>query len=163
HEAALVKSISRHALAGGYGKICSVMVGDVPAAAVLFLYDDRTAYYMFGANDPAYRNTAAGTLALMNMIKDAHESGLKEVDFVAVDPLRRNLEAVRQKLEQASCTRFDLCEVALSENAGKVEFFTNRDTALSGHDSLLDMRTIGYGDPVDCIEVDTDTLDNLAA
>jgi hypothetical protein len=89
HEAALVKSISRHALAGGYGKICCAMAGDVPASAVLFLYDDRTAYYMFGANDPAYRNTAAGTLALMNMIKDAYETGLKEIDFVGVNSPNR--------------------------------------------------------------------------
>jgi Acetyltransferase (GNAT) domain len=89
HEAALVKSISRHALAGNYGKICCALVGDVPASAVLFLYDDRTAYYMFGANDPAYRNTSAGTLALMSMIKDAYETGIREIDFVGVNSPNR--------------------------------------------------------------------------
>ncbi len=88
-EAALVRSISAHALAGNYGKLCCAMVGDIPASAVLFLYDDRTAYYMFGANDPAYRNTSAGTLALMNMIKEAFEAGLTEIDFVGVNSPNR--------------------------------------------------------------------------
>ncbi len=88
-EAALVRSISAHALAGNYGKICCATVGDVPASAVLFLYDDRTAYYMFGANDPAYRNTYAGTFLLLNMIKEAFEMGLKEIDFVGVNSPNR--------------------------------------------------------------------------
>jgi len=65
------------------------MLGDIPASAVLFLYDDRTAYYMFGANDPAYRNTSAGTFLLMNMIKEAFEMGLKEIDFVGVNSPNR--------------------------------------------------------------------------
>lgn len=83
--------------------------------------------------------------------------------LVAVDPLGRNLSCVREKLERLGCGgRFDLCELALSESAGKMKFFTNQDKSLSGHDSLLDMRSIGYGESLDSIEVNVETLDNLA-
>jgi FkbM family methyltransferase len=82
--------------------------------------------------------------------------------LVAVDPLRRNLDAVQDKLERLEWGRYDLCEMALSEMTGMVKFFTNRDKSLSGHDSLLDMRSIGYGEVLDCVEVKTETLDSLA-
>lgn len=88
-ESALVKSIFRHAIQGGYGKMCCAMLNGVPVSAVLFLYDDRTAYYLFGANDPAHRKTFAGTFALMNMIKDAFENGMREIDFVGVNSPNR--------------------------------------------------------------------------
>ena len=83
--------------------------------------------------------------------------------LVAVDPLSRNLSSVREKLEHLGWKKYDLCELALSESPGRVKFFTNQDRALSSHDSLLDMRAIGYAESVDCIEVSTETLDNLAA
>ena len=88
-EEILVKSIADHALAGNYGKICYATLDEIPISAVLFLYDDRTAYYMFGANDPAYRNASGGTFLLVNMIKEAFESGLKEVDFVGINSPNR--------------------------------------------------------------------------
>jgi FkbM family methyltransferase len=83
--------------------------------------------------------------------------------LVAIDPLRRNLDAVQGKLERLGCQRFDLCEVALSDGAGKVKFFTHSDPSLSGHDSMLDMRSIGYDESVESTEVNTDTLDRLAS
>jgi lipid II:glycine glycyltransferase (peptidoglycan interpeptide bridge formation enzyme) len=64
-------------------------LGDIPVSAVLFIYDDRTAYYLFGANDPEYRNTSAGTFLLMQLIKDAFANGLDEVDFVGVNSPNR--------------------------------------------------------------------------
>lgn len=84
-ESALVRSICKQAIAGGYGKLSVAMMGEVPVSAVLFLHDDRTAYYSFGANDPAYRNSGAGTFLLMNMIKNSIEMGLSEIDFVGVN------------------------------------------------------------------------------
>jgi len=53
------------------------------------LYDDRTAYYLFGANDPMYRHTSAGAFLLMHMIKDAFEKGIQEIDFVGVNSPNR--------------------------------------------------------------------------
>lgn len=88
-DSVLVKSICKHALAGGFGKMSVALLGDVPVSAVLFIYDDRTAYYLFGANDPLYRNTSAGAYLLMRMIKDAHEGGLEEIDFVGVNSPNR--------------------------------------------------------------------------
>ncbi len=50
----------------------------------------------------------------------------------------------------------------MSDSVGKVKFFTNKDRTLSGHDSMFDMQEIGYTESVDSIEVECDTLDNLA-
>ena len=88
-ESALVTSICKQAIAGGYGKLSVAMMGEVPVSAVLFLYDDRTAYYLFGANDPSHRKTFAGTFLLMHMIKDAFEKGIQEIDFVGVNSPNR--------------------------------------------------------------------------
>ncbi|MGZ5056407.1 MAG: GNAT family N-acetyltransferase [Methylobacter sp.] len=84
-DSVLVRSICQHAITGEYGKISVALLDEKPVSAVLFLYDDRTAYYLFGANDPAYRNTGAGSFLLLRMIKDAFEKGMKEVDFVGVN------------------------------------------------------------------------------
>lgn len=88
-ESMLIRSICNHAIANGYGKLSIAFLDDVAVSAVFFLYDDRTAYYMFGANDPAYRNTGAGTFLLMHMIKNAFERGVNEVDFVGVNSPNR--------------------------------------------------------------------------
>lgn len=84
-ESTLVKSIARCAIKEEFGKLCCAMIDDVPVSAVLFLYDDRTAHYLFGANDPEYRKTFAGTFVLLEMIKDAFENGIREIDFVGVN------------------------------------------------------------------------------
>jgi uncharacterized protein YigA (DUF484 family) len=88
-ESVLVKSISKHAIAGNYGKLGCAMLDNVPVSAVLFLYDDRTAYYLFGANDPSHRKTFAGTFTLLSMIRDAFENGIQEIDFVGVNSPNR--------------------------------------------------------------------------
>jgi hypothetical protein len=85
----LVQSLCNHAIAGGFGKMGVAYLGDIPVSAVLFIYDDRTAYYLFGANDPEYRNTSAGAFLLMQLIKDAFENGFEEVDFVGVNSPNR--------------------------------------------------------------------------
>ncbi|HEY8158142.1 MAG TPA: GNAT family N-acetyltransferase [Methylobacter sp.] len=84
-DSALVRSICQHAITGGYGKMSVALLDERPVSAVLFLYDDRAAHYLFGANDPAYRNTGAGSFLLLQMIKDAFEQGMEEIDFVGVN------------------------------------------------------------------------------
>ncbi len=84
-DAALLKSICRHAVAGGYGKLSLARLEGLPVAAVLFIYDDRTAYYLFGANDPAFRSSNAGGFLLLQMIKDAFETEMEEIDFVGIN------------------------------------------------------------------------------
>ncbi len=85
----LVQSICNHAIAGEYGKMGIAHKDDMIHSAVLFLHDDRTAYYLFGVNDPKYRNTGSGTFTLMNMIKDVFESGFEEIDFVGANSPQR--------------------------------------------------------------------------
>ena len=85
----LVKSICKNAIVGEYGKLAVAYLDDNPVSAILFLYDDRTAYYLFGANDPAYRNTSAGAFLLIQMTKDAFDNGLKEIDFVGANSPQR--------------------------------------------------------------------------
>lgn len=84
-DSVLVRSICKHAITGSYGKMSVALLDDVPVSAVLFLYDDRTAYYLFGVNDPSHRNTGAGSFLLLHMIKDAFEKGMEEIDFVGVN------------------------------------------------------------------------------
>lgn len=85
----LVQSICSHAVAGEYGKMGVTYLDGIPISAVLFLRDDRTAYYLFGANDPKYRNTGAGTFTLLNMIKNAFDVGLDEIDLVGANSPQR--------------------------------------------------------------------------
>jgi lipid II:glycine glycyltransferase (peptidoglycan interpeptide bridge formation enzyme) len=85
----LTRSIFTHAMEGNYGKMSCAMLNGEPVSAVLFLYDDRTAYYLFGANDPLHRKTFSGTFVLMHMIKDAFENGMQEVDFVGLNSPNR--------------------------------------------------------------------------
>jgi len=88
-ESFLVKSITKYAILNNYGSLKFAILDDTAISAILFLYDDRTGYYLFGANDPEYRNIFAGIFLLTNMIKDAFERGLKEVDFVGVNSPNR--------------------------------------------------------------------------
>ncbi|MCX6950812.1 MAG: GNAT family N-acetyltransferase [Verrucomicrobia bacterium] len=88
-EGALVRSIVSRALEGGYGKRVFALLGGVPVAAAVFVYDDRSAYYLFGAADPAHRRTFAGAFVLLQLIKDAFARGLTEVDLVGVNSPNR--------------------------------------------------------------------------
>lgn len=88
-ESVLLRSILKHAVAGNYGKMNCAMLDDVPVSASLFLYDDRAAYYLVGANDPGYRDTGSGTFLMMHMIKEAFEKGIQEIDFVGVNSPNR--------------------------------------------------------------------------
>jgi hypothetical protein len=89
----LIRSISNSALAGGYGKIGFAYIEEQPVSAILFLYDDKTAYYLIGANDPVYRNSNASTFLLLQMIKDSFNLNLEEIDLVGVNsPFRSDFK-----------------------------------------------------------------------
>ena len=85
----LLKSITRASLINGYGKLGIVYLDKNPISATLFLYDDRTAYYLFGANDPEFRRTGSGTFLMLNMIKDAMQKDILEIDFCGVNSPNR--------------------------------------------------------------------------
>jgi len=85
----LLAKIARGALDAEYGVLRLARVGGVAAAATLFLYDDRTAFYFLAANDPEFRNTPASTYLLLESIRDAHTRGFAEVDFIGVNSPQR--------------------------------------------------------------------------
>jgi len=85
----LLKSISKASIFGGYGKLGIVFLDKKPISASLFLYDDRSAFYLFGANDPEYRQTGAGTFLMLHMIKDAMQKGISEIDFCGINSPNR--------------------------------------------------------------------------
>jgi len=85
----LLQSICRRSIADGFGKLGVAYLDEVPCSAVLFLYDDRTAFYLYAGTDPAYRKIGSGTFTLMKMIEDAFSLGLEEVDFVGANSPQR--------------------------------------------------------------------------
>jgi len=86
----LVLSISRAALANSFGEllVCRDHKGNA-ASATLFLYDGRYGYYHFGANNPEYRKSGAGTVLLMENIRRCIEKKLAGVDFVGINSPNR--------------------------------------------------------------------------
>jgi hypothetical protein len=88
-EKALLRPIAHAALKKGYGRLTCVKYHGEPIAANLFIFDDKTGYYLFGANHPDYRNLNAGTLLLMDAIRDSIKRNLLEVDFVGVNSPNR--------------------------------------------------------------------------
>lgn len=88
-EEALMRSILRHSSTGDFGQMACAMLDGVAVSAVFFLYDDRTAYYLFGANDPQYRSSFGGTFLLMSMLRGAFDRGMQEIDLVGVNSPNR--------------------------------------------------------------------------
>jgi FkbM family methyltransferase len=75
-----------------------------------------------------------------------------------VDPLAQNLSTANQKILNENFKNFELIQCALSDSAGTQSFFTNIDESLSGHDSLYDMRLIGYSEKTRKIEINHTVL-----
>ena len=55
----------------------------------LFLFDQRRAYYLFGANSPDLRATGGSTRLILDSILNARSRGLEEIDFVGVNSPKR--------------------------------------------------------------------------
>lgn len=86
---ALVRRITEAALACGYGRLSSCTTPQGVASINLFLYDQRRAYYLFAANEPALRNTGAATRLMFDNIAHAQQRGVAELDFVGVNSPNR--------------------------------------------------------------------------
>ena len=86
----MVTELAKNSLSKGFGKIlvCKDHKGTV-ASASLFLFDDKTAYYLIGANDPQYRKDGVGSYLMLEQIRDFMDQGLSYIDFVGINsPLR---------------------------------------------------------------------------
>ncbi|MDR0239949.1 MAG: GNAT family N-acetyltransferase [Deltaproteobacteria bacterium] len=67
----------------------SRMPGGEPASMALFGSDAKRAYYLFGAGDPALRNTPCGTAVLWDAFAALARSGCRELDMEGVNSPRR--------------------------------------------------------------------------
>lgn len=83
--AKLVRNIAGGAILGGWGRLSACVTDEGIGSMNLFVYDSRRAYYLFGANKPALRNTGASTRLMFDNICNARLRGLKEIDFVGVN------------------------------------------------------------------------------
>ena len=55
----------------------------------VFLFDDKTGYYLIGANDPDYRKDGSGAYILFEQIRHCIEQSLSYVDFLGINsPMR---------------------------------------------------------------------------
>lgn len=78
--------LAKESLSKGFGRllVCRDKQG-TPASASLFLFDDKTAYYLFGANDPDYRQDGTGGYVIFEQIRLSIEQGLSYVDFMGIN------------------------------------------------------------------------------
>jgi len=85
-----LRSISQAALENRFGDcfVARAATGEA-ASAILFLYDRDNAYYLFGANDPEFRKTGAGSWLMLMAIDHARRAGRKAVDFVGINSPNR--------------------------------------------------------------------------
>ncbi len=83
-------AIADAAIRHGFGEIgvCRLPSGEV-AAAALFVYDERTAYYLAAGTDPECRATGVGTAIVVDFIERAIARGLAWVDFCGVNSPQR--------------------------------------------------------------------------
>lgn len=82
----LATKLASESLVKGFGRllICRNVKG-VPTSASLFLFDDKTAYYLIGANDPDYRKDGTGSYIMFEQIRYCLEQGLSYVDFMGIN------------------------------------------------------------------------------
>lgn len=85
----LVRSISAAALREKLGEIRVGIVDGKIASAYLILYDNVSGYYLFGANDPEFRDSGASSLLMADCIHRCAGRGLQRFDFVGINSPRR--------------------------------------------------------------------------
>ncbi len=86
----MATTLAEKAISLGFGRllICRDYSGSA-ASASLFLFDDKTAYYLIGANDPKFRKYGTGSYVMFEQIRRCLEQGLSQVDFVGINsPMR---------------------------------------------------------------------------
>lgn len=68
--------------------LCKNIQGEA-ISATLFLYDEHCGYYLFGANNPQYRQTFSGTYLMLENIKRCFDKKLALVDVCGINSPNR--------------------------------------------------------------------------
>ena len=86
----LATEFAKESLDKGFGRLLICRnIKDVPTSASLFIFDDKTGYYLIGANDPEYRKFSTGGLVVLEQIRKCFEQGLEQIDFVGINSPNR--------------------------------------------------------------------------
>lgn len=80
--------------------------------------------------------------------------------LILFDALPLNLDIAKTKLKKYNL-EIVYVPYALSDEEGEVTFYVNDDTSLSGHNSLHDMKSIGYSENTHSITVQAKRLDKI--
>ena len=85
-EVLLANEFAKESLSKGFGRllVCKDKQG-IPASISLFLFDDKTGYYLIGANDPEYRKFGTGGFVVLEQIRYCIEQGMSYVDFMGIN------------------------------------------------------------------------------
>ena len=86
---ALVQRICSQAMDAGMGYLSAAHLKDRTASMAFFVMDARCAYYLFGANDPAMRDSNASSKLLLDNMAMSTQQGLRLFDFVGVNSPQR--------------------------------------------------------------------------
>ena len=81
----LIRGITEAAIKNGYGRLSKSSVDGVIASMTLFLYDTKSAYYLFGASDPELRSHNSSSPLIIDNICKMSALGLPKIDFVGVN------------------------------------------------------------------------------
>lgn len=85
-EGRLLRSIAAAALEHGFGELLVAYDHDSTAAgAVLYLFDETSAYYLVAANHPDFRSTGVSTLLFLSGAERAMARGLTSLDAVGLN------------------------------------------------------------------------------
>jgi hypothetical protein len=85
----LIRNITEAALRNNYGILSKASIDEKIVSMNLFIYDNNTAYYLFGVNDPVSRNSGASTFLMINTLNKIKKMNLKFVDFVGINSPKR--------------------------------------------------------------------------
>lgn len=78
------------ALQNGFGEqLVAYTPSGEPISASFFVWNRTTSHYLFGASDPACRDTGAATLIMVENISRAMQRGNRDIDFVGINSPQR--------------------------------------------------------------------------
>lgn len=85
-----LKPLARAALHHGFGELLVAWTPTGrPVSASLFVWDQTTSHYLFGASDPDDRNSGAATLVIVENVTRAIRRGMRRVDVVGINSPQR--------------------------------------------------------------------------